>query len=194
METFIAQAQAGDREAFGQIVREKQRLVLQLTAGYLGWKDAEDAAQVIWTAVWSKIWQVEDPLRFDQWLKTLVFRHCLNLRKARARHWGRETQLSPEAWLSLAECVAADNCPLEELLVSRELRTLLSRELDALPGDYGLLLRMYYCNDLSYRKISELSGLPLSTLKWRLHQGRALLKSSLAKHFARSGKRRYCID
>ena len=62
METFIAQAQAGDREAFGQIVREKQRLVLQLTAGYLGWKDAEDAAQVIWTAVWSKIWQVEDPL------------------------------------------------------------------------------------------------------------------------------------
>ncbi|HBI57296.1 MAG TPA: hypothetical protein DEA85_02870 [Firmicutes bacterium] len=184
METLIAKAKAGDREAFAKIVREKQRLVLHLAAGYLGWRDAEDAAQVIWTVVWRKLWQVEDPHRFDQWLKTLVFHHCLNLRKARARYRNREAQLAPESWLSLAECVAADSCTLEDLLVSRELRSLLSRELDALPGDYGLLLRMHYCNDLNYRQIAELSGLPQSTLKWRLHQGRALLKSSLAKHFA----------
>lgn len=182
MEELVTKAQKGDEEAFAQIVQEKRRLVLNLAAGYLGWRDAEDAAQIIWTAAWRKIWQIEDPRRCESWLRTLVLHQCLNLRKARARRRDREVQLSAETWLSLAECVATDDCPLEELLVHRELRNLIAEELDLLPGEYGMLLRLYYLQDLSYRDISVLTGLKSSTLKWRLHQGRTLLKAKLTPH------------
>lgn len=191
MEELVLKAQGGDREAFAQVVKARHRLVLHLAAGYLGWRDAEDAAQIIWTAVWRKLWQVEDPGSLDSWLRTLVFHQCLNLRKARARHRDRETQLSTEAWHALSECAAADSCPMDEILEHRELRALISRELDGLPGEYGLLLRLYYFNDLSYGEIADLTGLPPSTLKWRLHQGRKLMKARLARHLAKLNMRRF---
>jgi RNA polymerase sigma-70 factor (ECF subfamily) len=184
MEQLVLKAQRGDRLAFAEIVRNRHRLVLILAANYLGWEDAEDAAQHIWLAVWRKLWQVEKADRFDSWLQKLVFYQCLNIRKARARRRELEIPLSPETWSSLGEYVATDDSQMDEILVHRELRRLVSRELDKLPGEYGLLLRLYYLKDLSYKEIAEITGLPQSTLKWRLHQGRKLLKASLAHHLA----------
>lgn len=189
MEELVTKTQRGDEDAFAGLMQEKRRLVLNLAASYLGWKDAEDAAQIIWESAWRKLWQIEDPRRFEPWLRTLVLHQCLNLRKARARRWDREVQLSAETWLSLAECVATDDCPLEELLVHRELRNLIAKELDLLPGEYGMLLRLYYLQDLSYRDISALTGLKSSTLKWRLHQGRTLLKAKLTPHLPKRIRR-----
>jgi len=182
VEDLVLRAQQGDKEAFAQLVQEERSLVLRLAAGYLGWRDAEDAAQIIWTAVWRKIWQVEDPKSFGAWLRTLVLHQCLNLRKARARRRDREVQLSREAWQSLAECVGSGASALDELLENGEVRHLIARELELLPGEYGLLLELYYLKDLSYREISALTGLKAGALKWRLHQGRKLLKAKLTPH------------
>lgn len=189
MEELILKARGGDREAFVQLVQSMNRLVLSLAAGYLGWQDAEDAAQIIWIAVWRKLWQVEEPEKFKAWLRTLVLHQCLNLRKARARQQGKEVQLSPQAWLGLAECVTGDGFLTEELLEHKDLQSMVNRKLDQLPGEYGILLRMYYLNELSYKQISALTGLAQSTLKWRLHQGRKLLKAQLAQHLAKENWR-----
>lgn len=191
MEELILKAQDGDRESFDQLVRGRNKLVLSLAAGYLGWKDAEDAAQIIWLAVWRKLWQVEDSKKFAAWLRTLVLHQCLNLRKARAGVWEKEVQLSPQAWLGLADCVTGDGFLTEEMLEHKELRSLIDSKLDQLPGEYGILLRMYYLNELSYKQIATITGLPQSTLKWRLHQGRKLFKASLVQHLAQQEIRRF---
>lgn len=189
MEILVHRARTGDQNAFTAIVEQRQRWVVSLATGYLGRSDAEDAAQVIWAAVWNKLWQVEEPARFDSWLRTVVFHQCLNLRKARARR-NREIQLSAEAWLALAECTGTGDYTVAEILEHKELHRLLSQELDLLPGDYGLLLRLYYFRDLDYNAISALTGIGASALKWRLHQGRKLLRFNLSlrfKHFERGG-------
>lgn len=191
MEELILKAQDGDRESFDQLVRGRNKLVLSLAAGYLGWKDAEDAAQIIWLAVWRKLWQVEDSKKFAAWLRTLVLHQCLNLRKARAGVLEKEVQLSPQAWLGLADCVTGDGFLTEEMLEHKELRSLIDSKLDQLPGEYGILLRMYYLNELSYKQIATITGLPQSTLKWRLHQGRKLFKASLVQHLAQQEIRRF---
>lgn len=191
MEELILKAQNGDRDAFDQLVRGRNKLVLNLAAGYLGWKDAEDAAQIIWLAVWRKLWQVEDPKKFAAWLRTLVLHQCLNLRKTRAGVWKKEVQLSPQAWLGLADCITGDSFLTEEMLEHKELRTLIDSKLDQLPGEYGILLRMYYLDELSYKQLAAITGLPQSTLKWRLHQGRKLFKVSLAQHLAQQDIRRF---
>lgn len=188
MDELVKRAQKGDNAAFTKIVESRQGLVLYLAAGYLSWAEAEDAAQVIWTGVWRKLWQVEDSQRFDSWLRTLILHQCLNLRKTRARRQ-RETTISPETWLALAESVGGNDCSVEELFERRELARLIARELEELPGEYGMLLRLYYIQDLSYKDIAALTGLNIGALKWRLHQGRNHLKQRLTLCLAKNFRR-----
>ena len=76
---------------------------------------------------------------------------------------------------------------MERIAENRELRRSLSRYLDRLPGDYGPLLRLHYIRGLAYEEIAELTGMPLTTVRWRLHYGRKLLKSRLAREFDGKG-------
>lgn len=179
MDELVAAAQTGDKQAFAQVVKGRSKLVLHLAATYLGWQEAPDAAQDIWAAVWRKLWQLKQSQSFDAWLRTLVMHRCLNWRKNRARRQSQEVQLAPEAWLALTECTLAPGPSPEQIAENGELRRFIRRELAKLPGEYGLLLQLYYCEDLSYQAISELTGLALGTLKWRLHQGRKLFRANL---------------
>lgn len=182
---LIAAAQSGDREAFAALVSRHERFVVSLIGWYVGRGDAPDAAQEIWLAVYQKLWQLEDPAKLTAWLRKLVFYQCLNWRKARASRVGRELYLDSEGWLGLMETITGDDPPTERIAEDSELRHCLSRHLDRLPADYGQLLRLHYLRGLSYGEIAELTGLPLSTIRWRLHHGRELLKSRLAHDFMR---------
>ncbi|MFZ5814244.1 MAG: RNA polymerase sigma factor [Bacillota bacterium] len=55
--TLIARSQQGDQEAFAHLVRRFDPLVRSLAARYVGARDAADAAQEIWPAVYRKLWQ-----------------------------------------------------------------------------------------------------------------------------------------
>lgn len=177
---LVRQAQAGDQGAFAQLVGNYQGFVKSLIGCYLSPGEVTDAAQLIWLAVWQKLHQLEDPAKFSAWLRQLVFYRCLNFRKARAARQDRETTLAPETWSALADIISNSE-DVAASLEQRELRRVLSQELDRLPGDYGLLLRLYYLKDMPYRAIAQATGLPQSTLKWRLYQARSLLRGRLAK-------------
>lgn len=177
----VAQAQAGSSDGFETLVKVFSPFVLALANYYVGARDAPDVTQEIWLAVHRKLWQLEDGAKFVPWLRTLVFYQCLNFRKARARRQAREVYLSTDGWQGICECVAADSLSPDQLLLRKDLRLLLSELLDGMAGDYGLLLRLFYLQGFSYHEMVELTNLPLSTVKWRLYQGRKLLKASLAK-------------
>ncbi|MGE5559641.1 MAG: RNA polymerase sigma factor [Chloroflexota bacterium] len=184
---LIEAAQAGDRDAFAALVSRHERFVLALVRWYVGAADAADAAQETWLAMYEKLWQLEDPAKLRAWLRQLVFYQCLNWRKARAVRTRRELYLDSDGWLGLLETVTDDGLPVERIAENRELRHSLSRQLDRLPGDYGPLLRLHYLRGLSYEEIAELTGLPLTTVRWRLHYGRRLLKSRLARNYHAKG-------
>jgi RNA polymerase sigma-70 factor (ECF subfamily) len=105
----------------------------------------------------------------------------MDYRKARACRLRAETVLQPESWSAIESYVSDDGSSLDEILETRELRQVLSRELDRLPGTYGPLLRLRYLRDLSYQEISDAVGIPVNLVKQRLHQGREILRSRLAK-------------
>lgn len=176
---LVMRAQAGDKEAFAGLVDRCGRLVLSLATCYLGSAEAPDAAQEIWLAVYRKLWQLEEGDRFRPWLKKVVFYQCINYSKAHTRRTRRETTLGTETWLALVECVADDACGAPELVERREVGEQIARALDTLPGEYGLLLRLHYLQGQGYGEIAKVTGLPLSTVKWRLHQGRQLLRTCL---------------
>ncbi len=186
--TIVARAQAKDEGAFTWLVDRYGDLLLQLVNYHVGRGDAPDLVQEIWIAVHRKLWQLDDYDRFLPWLKKVAYYHCLNYRKVRARQWASELQLDTGAWLSLSECLSSDDPSVEELLEQSELRSLIANQLDKLPADYGQLLRLHYFRRLSYQQIVALTDLPLSTIKWRMHQGRKLLYARLLKDLVRQSR------
>ncbi len=186
--SLVAMARAGNREAFAALVEQHGGLVRSLAALYVGAQDAPDAAQEIWIAAFRKLWQLEDDARLVPWLRTLTYYRSLNYRKRRALSTGREVHLAPEEWMRVAECVAEGGETLSAVFERRELRRRVSGELDRLPADYGLILRLRYMRELGYEEITRATGLPLSTVKWRIHYGKQLLRARLAV-LVRQGRR-----
>jgi hypothetical protein len=59
-------------------------------------------------------------------------------------------------------------------------RTALTR----LPPEHQVVLRLYYFEQWSVRRIAVHLSVPVATVKWRLHRGRHLLRERLTLHGA----------
>ena len=55
----------------------------------------------------------------------------------------------------------------------------LQRALENVPPDYGLVLRLRFLDEMPLKRIASFLGAPLSTVKWRLHQAKKLLKKQI---------------
>ena len=53
------------------------------------------------------------------------------------------------------------------------------RAIDALPEEFRTVAALYFIQDLPYQEIADLLGIPVGTVRSRLHRGRALLQKSL---------------
>ena len=120
---------------------------------------AEDIVQDAWVR-----WQQSDGAveNAKAYLITIVTRLCLNeLESAYARREEPRSDRLPEP-LHLAD-------------------TGISRieALDSLPSDYALPLRLRFLDDMPLKRIAAFMGVPLSTVKWRIHHGKKLLRAKV---------------
>lgn len=53
------------------------------------------------------------------------------------------------------------------------------RAVDELPAEFRASAALYFVEDLSYRQIADILGIPIGTVRSRLHRGRALLQRRL---------------
>jgi len=53
------------------------------------------------------------------------------------------------------------------------------RALDSLPADYAMPLRLRFLDEMPLERIAAFMGVPLSTVKWRIHHGKKLLKAKV---------------
>lgn len=51
--------------------------------------------------------------------------------------------------------------------------------LQALPDQYAVVATLYFMEDMTYRDIADTLGLPVGTVRSRLHRGRAMLQKAL---------------
>ena len=58
--------------------------------------------------------------------------------------------------------------------------------LDSLPADYAMPLRLHFLDDMPLKRIAAFMGLPLSTVKWRIHHGKKLLRTQLETRIKRA--------
>ena len=65
---------------------------------------------------------------------------------------------------------------------NKELRKVIKGIFSRIPVRYSLPLVLHYVENMSLIEIKEVLGIPVSTIKWRLYQGRILFKKYAGDH------------
>jgi RNA polymerase sigma-70 factor (ECF subfamily) len=138
---------------------------------------ADDLFGETWVKAAEKFHQLDFKKNPANWLYTI----CLNTyRKSRIR----QKQFAEIATNNIEITNIKDNnLHAEEHLIQKETSLQLQKALMKLNDKYRLPIILFYFKDLSYNDISTIMKLPLSTVKFRLNQGKMLLKKEMEVQF-----------
>jgi RNA polymerase sigma-70 factor (ECF subfamily) len=139
-----------------------------VAAGIVGREHAEDVAQDAWLLAFKALPSIEEPRKFAAWLAAITRHRAMRFGKSESRLRAQRVALDDV----LIEKVEALSKPLTDRIENLELR----EALETLPVDYGLTLKLRFLDEMPLERIAAFVGAPLSTVKWRVHQGKKLLR------------------
>jgi RNA polymerase sigma-70 factor, ECF subfamily len=171
---LVRASQAGDREAFGQLVSHFEPTVFAIVLKRLrNRSEAHEVAQDVFVQAMRKIDQLREPERFAGWIRQIAVRLSIN----RAVRRPAETLTAPETF---AHVSGGPESPLEKLLTrerARQLRGGLAKLKDL---DRRTLVAFYF-EGRSLKEMSDEFDSPIGTIKRRLHTARNRLKEELGE-------------
>lgn len=165
---LVVRAQGGDRAAFSDLAAGRiDRLVVLARLILRDPTSAEDAVQEALVGAWRGLPSLRDPDRFDAWLRRLLIRAC----SEQARHLRRGvTELT---------LLPTDGPPVADGQLSLARRDQLERGLRRLPVELRTVLVLVYYLDLPLTEAAQAMGIPLGTVKSRLHRAHDALRAEL---------------
>ena len=170
----IEAVRAGDRYAFGELVRRHDCWVRGVVYGVLGDRDAvDDVVQQAWTSAWQRIGELLDANRWRPWLYRLARNAAIDAGRDATRRRARFAALS--AGPARADGDAAAKPPLHE----REGHDGVLSAVRALPAIYREPFVLRHVSGWSYAEIAAVMDMPVDSVETRLVRARRILRASL---------------
>ena len=170
-EVLVVAAIVGDLEAFDELAARYRAAVVRAAQAIVGREDAEDVAQDALLLAFKALPSIEDPRKFAAWLQAITRHRALRLSKRERARKGVSVELDD----LLLERVEALSRPLAASGPDDEM----ARALERVPADYALVLRLRFLDEMPLKRIAAFLGVPVSTVKWRLHRGKQLLREQI---------------
>ncbi|HEV2835721.1 MAG TPA: RNA polymerase sigma factor [Pyrinomonadaceae bacterium] len=170
-EVLVLAAILGNLEAFEELVVRYRPAVVRLARSIVGADDAEDVAQDSLLLAFKALPGIEEPRKFPAWLSAITRHRALRFSKSETAQLSKRVALD-EALLETIEALAR---PLAEKERDEEM----IKALDSLPSDYAMPLRLRFLDEMPLKRIAAFMGVPLSTVKWRIHHGKRLLREKV---------------
>lgn len=168
---LVARSAAGDREAFGDLVRRYQSLVCSIAYNATGnLAQSEDVAQETFVAAWKHLPKLREPAKVRAWLCGIA----RNLGQNGQRRLTREPAHAAQDLDVLAGAASAEPWPSDQA-VTHEQETILWRALERIPETYREPLILFYREHQSIESVARDLDLSEDAVKQRLSRGRRLL-------------------
>jgi RNA polymerase sigma-70 factor, ECF subfamily len=176
---LMRRIQAGDAAAFGELITHHERVLRIHLERYVSATDAEDLLQEVWLLAWQRAGQWDGRGRLLGWLLAIATNTALN-------HLRRKREI-----VSLAQAELEDNAEtpasiseaqlpgIEEQVLWREELQRIRMAMAALPENKQEALRLVRIEGRSLQEAADSLGIPIGTLKSRLHHARKLLMEQL---------------
>jgi RNA polymerase sigma-70 factor (ECF subfamily) len=178
-EELVRRYLAGDKGSFGELVRRHERKVYNLAYRMLGREEeARDATQDAFLSAMRKLAGFRGDAAFSTWLHRVTVNACYDILRKRKHEPLLERQMGEEEdardhRLGRPEPSVGDHA--EASITAIDVR----RALMLVPEDFRVVLVLHDAQDLGYDEVAEILGVPVGTVKSRLHRGRIALARAL---------------
>src|ERR1700741_3927253 len=170
---LVRRAQAGDKEAFEELVRRHQQRVFAVASGILRRReDVEDIAQQVFVKAYFSLKGFDQRAAFTTWLYKITVNECWDLlRKKKVRPLVYESDLSEEQARQIITSEEKVN-PGPDISERLEARQRVERLLEGLDDRDRLMLILKEVEGFSIEEIAEVLNLNANTVKVRLFRAR----------------------
>jgi len=184
---LVARVQAGETEAFEELVRRHMRRIFGILNGLFdNYDEAHEAAQEVFVKAFEHIGSFQGRSKFSTWLTSIAVNTGTEFLRQRKPmiplDEAREEDFRPRRVMSW------DEDP-EMLFAAGQMKTLVRDAVLRLPQKYRVAVLLRDINQLSTEDAADALGLSVPALKARILRARLMLRESLAAHFLPSEKK-----
>jgi len=186
---LVANAQAGDLEAFEKLIRRhSQTLYRTLMAILSNADESQDALQDALLSAFKHIGGFQGRSKFSTWLISIARNTALQRLRDRKHVESLDERVDDDEDFRPRQIRDWHDDP-EQVYSKSEIRELVEKGILGLPAKYRIVLMLRDIEQLSTEEVARQLGLSVPALKARLLRGRLMLRESLAPHFtAAAGK------
>ncbi|OIR08116.1 ECF RNA polymerase sigma-E factor [mine drainage metagenome] len=175
---LVAAARAQEAAAWDELLKAQQLPLYAYVAEFIRDREmAYDIVQETFLAAVRHIGTLREDGRFVSWLFGIAHQKCLQhfrTSRRRLRHFDEDAQVDDD-W---ADEGAVDS---REQLLGRERTEEFFSLLDALPAAQRSTLLLFVLEEFSLEEIATITGVPLGTVKSRLHHAKRALRERVEK-------------
>ncbi len=168
------EVQEGDDRAFEFLMDRYQDKILRYGQKFLSNnQDIEDVVQEVFMRAYQNINSFDSRRKFSPWLYRIAHNQFINQLKKKDREPIRF--FDPEVIFPFYPSKRETDAQVKKEEITDELE----KNLDKLKSKYREVIVLYYYQDLSYKEISDILKVPISTVGVRLNRA----KENLKKHY-----------
>jgi RNA polymerase sigma-70 factor (ECF subfamily) len=179
---LIERLKRRDEAAFNELVRQNQAPLYRMLVRLLGdAAEAEDVAQEVFISAFKAIESFRGDSALSTWLHRIAANHAHNRRKYLARR-GRDAQRPLDERADAVDTgnLGARPATPQQVAESLQAEQHVQRALAELDDEQRLLITLRDLEDMSYEDIKQVTGLPIGTVKSKLHRARMALHQRFA--------------
>ncbi|HTV40826.1 MAG TPA: sigma-70 family RNA polymerase sigma factor [Candidatus Sulfotelmatobacter sp.] len=169
--SLVSESLAGNREAFGEIVRRYQTLICSLAYSATGsFSQSQDLAQETFVTAWKQLAQLNEPGKLRSWLCGILRNRVYKTIRSK----GHEPVHAAAPLEAVSELASRELLPSDHA-ISKEEESILWRSLERIPETYREPLILFYRERQSVESVAASLEMTEDAVKQRLSRGRKLL-------------------
>ena len=180
-EEIAQMVQSGNLELFGELTKRYEAKMKRYARKFLNiHEDIQDVVQEVFIKAYQNIKSFNAERKFSSWLYRIAHNEFVNALK---KHKRRKVFSFFELDILLPySFTKSDNQDIDH--IDREkMRQMIDEYLDKLDLKYREPIILYYLEKLSYKEITDILHIPISTVGIRLKRGREKLKKLMGNKF-----------
>lgn len=181
LQPLIARAQAGDEDAFGEVVKAHHPKVYAVVYRMVqNAEDAKELAQIAWVKAWQRLGSFEGQSKFSTWMYRLAVNTAMDFIRSRARQ--KETVYLDD--VTDGEAVHRDalrsvQAAPEDEMHRDEIRTAFHQALEKLTPEHRQALMLREVEGLAYKEIAEIMKCRMGTVMSRIFYARRQIQEQM---------------